>query len=154
MERMLLHGLLTALCVMFFAVILRPLALDLVDFCYGIAMTEEERKAAMGLPFPVSPPPEAESRMLNRAQIRWVLIQEIRMDVMNTAINHENASAVAAFQALVDDYNARGASYTYEAADMRSACEDVAAYREVIREHAIEEVLSQGWDKKFSQESK
>ena len=137
---------LAAVLVAIFSVILRPIALSAVDFWARREMTELERQASYGLPFHVSKPPAGEGVVLNRGQLRWILLQEIRMDAMKSCLNHGNETAVREFMKLVDDYNARGAKYRCELVDLRAAQADIAEYREEIQRSAIAEAEAMGWD--------
>lgn len=130
-----------------FAIIVRPVAMDAADYWNRSEMTDEERLASFGLPFRVSKPPAGASHILNREQLRWIFVQEIRMDAMKECINHDNEFAVRAFMRMVDDYNTRGASYRCEASDLREARQDIEEYQEEIRESAVAEAEAMGWNK-------
>lgn len=130
-----------------FAIMIRPVAWEAVDYWNERGMTNADRRDSMGLPFPVSKPPVGVSHILNRDQLRWIFLQEIRMDAMRTRLNHDNEEAVKKFIRMVDDYNSRAASYQCESADLQAARQDVEQYREAIRESAVAEAEAMGWDK-------
>ncbi len=130
-----------------FAIIVRPVALEAVDYWNQKGMTGAELQDSLGLPFHVSKPPVGVSHILNRGQLRWIFMQEIRMDAMKTRLNHDNEAAVKKFMRMVDDYNSRAASYQCEAADLQAARQDVEQYQEAIRESAIAEAEAMGWDR-------
>ncbi len=130
-----------------FVLIVRPLSLGAVDLWNRHGMTEQDRQESYGLPFPVSKPPSGNGHILNRDQLRWIFMQEIRMDAMKECLNHGNESAVREFMQLVDDYNMRGASYCCETADLRAAQQDIRDYREEIRQSAMAEAEALGWSR-------
>ncbi|MBR2215765.1 MAG: hypothetical protein IJ849_08425 [Selenomonadaceae bacterium] len=145
MEKLITHGLLVTLCISFFAVLTRPLALDAFDLWERLTFTEADSEASYGLPFAVVKPEPVPTQMLNRAQIRWLLIQNERLKVFHEAISPGNSEGQAAFNEMVREYNQR-ADYSFETADMEAAKEDVAQHLEFIRAAALDEVLSSGWE--------
>lgn len=141
------HWMVMAVFLSVFVIIARPLALGAVDLWTCHAMTEQDRQESYGLPFPVSKPPSGNGHILNRGQLRWIFMQEIRMDAMKECLHHGNESAVREFMQLVDDYNMRGASYRCETADLRAAQQDIRDYREEIRQSAMAEAEALGWSR-------
>lgn len=136
-----------AVFVAMFSVILRPVALDAVDHWHRREMTEEERRLSFGLPFHVTKPPVGADHILNREQLRWIFLQEIRLDAMKSCIHRENEMAWKAFRQMVVDYNSRGSSYRSEASELRAARRDIEAYRREIHEGAVAEAEAMGWNK-------
>ena len=132
--------------VAFFSVVMRPVALDAADYWRRSGMTPQERQESYGMPFQVSKPPAGVRHILNREQLRWVLLQEIRMDAMKSCLNQDNEEAVRGFMRMVDDYNAHGASYLCEASELRAARCDIEEYQEEIRKNAIAEAEALGWN--------
>ncbi len=141
------HWMVMAVFISVFAIILRPVALSVVDCWNRQDMTDRDRMASYGLPFHVSKPPVGEGHILNRGQLRWVLMQEIRMNAMQSCLDYGNESAVRQFMQLVDDYNSRGADYRCELIDLWAAQEDVESYHEEIWGSAVAEAEAMGWDR-------
>lgn len=133
-----------------FSVILRPLAFEAVDHWHRKKMTDEDRQVSFGLPFHVTKPPVGADHILNREQLRWIFLQEIRLDAMQSCIHKDNEMAWKGFKQMVVDYNSRGSSYRFEISELRAAQRDIEAYRQEIHEGAAAEAEAMGWNKPFS----
>ncbi len=129
-----------------FVMLFRPIALDVVDSWNCCHMTADESRDSMELPFKLSKPPVGKNHMLNRSQVRWILVMEIRMDEMKSMIHHDNEAAVREFTEMVEDFNARAASYRCETADFQGASKDVEECVNEIKQRAAADVKKLEWD--------
>ncbi|SFT53108.1 hypothetical protein SAMN02910356_00935 [Selenomonas sp. GACV-9] len=146
----LLHGVgswlvyvMIALVVVF---IVKPAIYEHMDASAAAEMTDEQKKEAMGLPLKVSKPREG-AASLEREELRWIVMTEIKLDAMRPHINQYNGKAVDDFNAMVDEFNVRCKEYHYKRSDMQTVRNDMAKYREQIQQKAREEVQAKGWDK-------
>lgn len=78
--------------------------------------------------------------------MRWILVMEIRMDEMKSMIHHDNEAAVREFTEMVEDFNARAASYRCETADFQGASKDVEECVNEIKQRAAADVKKLEWD--------
>lgn len=77
-------------------------------------------------------PPVGTNLVLNPAQIRYCLAEDIRLGAANEVLNNGNASDVERFNAMVLDYNSRCAYFRYRKGSLESAKSDVEVYRTAL----------------------
>ncbi|MCF3935854.1 peptidoglycan-binding protein [Acuticoccus sp. M5D2P5] len=77
----------------------------------------------------VEKPQAGYGRILDVQQIRWCLFEAARLDGARNAADNVTQSQVDAFNARIEDLNARCGNYRYHDADMTEAREDLAAHR-------------------------
>jgi len=77
-------------------------------------------------------PPIGAEYTFTIAQIRWILREGIRIEVMRNIVNPSNATAVDKFNSIVSDYNARVSEFRYIAQDMENAQREIEAIRSQI----------------------
>ena len=128
-----------------FALVLRPLALDLYDLADVKLMETGDRSAAKGLPFRVTPPPIGRNHILNRAELRWVFLTEKRLDMIKPHLNHNREEDVRAFSMLVQDFNRRAGKFRYEKTDYLAAKGDIKKYHLIIEDDALYELSARGF---------
>lgn len=68
-------------------------------------------------------------RVLDMAEIRYCLAEEIRMTAAEAAVNSYNDAEVDRFNVYVDDYNSRCGQYRYRSGAVERARADVERYR-------------------------
>lgn len=141
-----------------FALVTRPVALDVAEYSEqkdesvilfetfeGIEKVEENDENPF--PFSTIKPQEGLDRRLTRAEMRWIFMEEIRLNAIKDIIDEGNAKAHKAFSAMTQDFNVRGANFKYEWRDKNRAQEDVDAYKDEIVKNAVDEARSYGWGK-------
>ena len=127
----------------FFVVVVRPFCLDYVDELWR----ESKKDPVYGLPFAVEAPPAGEGWFLRRSQLRYLLIEEIRLGAMRDLINHDNDKAMREYFDMLEEFNASAQNCFCEKTDYRAAKTDVEPFRERIEAFAAMEVEASGWDR-------
>jgi hypothetical protein len=74
-------------------------------------------------------PPFGSGHTLGRDQIRYCESQKIRVSAWQGALNRYSSTAINAFNAAVDDYNARCSNYRYYSGVLESVRSEVEARR-------------------------
>jgi hypothetical protein len=74
-------------------------------------------------------PPFGSGHTLSRDQIRYCESQKIRVSAWQGALNRYSSTAINAFNAAVDDYNARCSNYRYYSGVLESVRSEVEARR-------------------------
>ena len=87
-------------------------------------------------------PPAGTTDTLTLAQIRWILREGIRIETMRDIVNPRNESAVAEFNTMVNNYNARVSDIRYVEQDMEHAQREIEAIRSLIVQEAVSEARS------------
>jgi len=77
-------------------------------------------------------PDQGSDQLLNRAQLQYCLAEAVRIEGAQKALAPSIANQVAAYNAYVDDFNARCGSYRYYESDMDAAKAYVEAHRAAI----------------------
>jgi hypothetical protein len=70
---------------------------------------------------------------LTRAEIRYCLAEQIRLQGAQAVLNRSKGDDIGRFNAMVDDYNSRCSSFRYRSGDLESARSDVEPGRERLR---------------------
>lgn len=126
----------------FFVIMTRPATLDVADdYVAGEAAKES------GESFFAVRPPEGDGWFLTRANLRWLLREEIRLSAMRPLIHQDNETALKEYIAMLDDYNRCARNSACETADMKRARAEAESRRAEIEAEAAEEVRARGWDK-------
>ena len=73
----------------------------------------------------------------DRSQLRYCLSESIRMDAWEGQVNQYSNASVAAFNAAVNDYNARCAHIRYPRADLESVRSEVDANRMTLTRQGL-----------------
>lgn len=74
-------------------------------------------------------PPIGTNNVLNYAQLRYCLAEDIRIGAARTAVNYYIESDVDRFNAMVADYNSRCGQFRYRRGSLESARSDVERFR-------------------------
>jgi hypothetical protein len=77
-------------------------------------------------------PPIGTSNVLNYAQLRYCLAEDIRVGASRSAVNNYIESDVDRFNAMVADYNSRCGQFRYKRGSLESARSDVERYRSTL----------------------
>lgn len=126
--------------------IVKPAIYEHMDASAAAEMTEEQKQEAMGLPLKISKPRQG-AASLEREELRWIAMTEIKLDAMRPQINPYNGKAVDEFNAMVDEFNVRCKEYRYKRSDMQTVRNEMNKYQDQIKQKAREEVQAKGWDK-------
>ena len=133
--------------VFFFVTLTHSAALDAADDFASSGKTAEQISADFDIPFAVEHPPKGSGWLLNRAHLRWLIREEIRLNAMRDSINFENERAIKEYMEQLDEFNAVAARCFCEHGDFRAATRDIEPYREKIVEAAHLEAEANGWHK-------
>jgi len=79
-------------------------------------------------------PPVATNQTLSRAEIRYCIAEEIRLQGAQGAIDRRKGDDIRRFNAMVDDYNSRCSSFRYRSGTLESARRDVEPNRDRLRQ--------------------
>lgn len=77
-------------------------------------------------------PPIGEGHTLNREQLRYCVVEKIRLDAIETVINAYRSLEVDKFNVLVADYNSRCGRFRYQRGSLESVRAEVEARRSEI----------------------
>lgn len=77
-------------------------------------------------------PPIGTNNVLNYAQLRYCLSEDIRIGAARTAVNNYIESDVDRFNAMVADYNSRCGQFRYRRGSLESARSDVERFRSTL----------------------
>lgn len=77
-------------------------------------------------------PPVGTDNVLNYAQLRYCLSEDIRIGVAKTAVNSYSESDVDRFNAMVNDYNSRCGQFRYRRGSLESVRSDIERYRSTL----------------------
>jgi hypothetical protein len=77
-------------------------------------------------------PPSGSGLTLSRDQIRYCESQKIRVSAWQSALNRYSSTAISAFNAAIDDYNARCSNYRYYSGVLESVRSEVEARRYIL----------------------
>jgi len=78
-------------------------------------------------------PPTGTDLVLSTSQIRYCLMEKIRLDGAKAAVNNYSDSDVERFNAMVADYNSRCGSFRYQRGALESAQQDIAPYQNELQ---------------------
>jgi hypothetical protein len=82
-----------------------------------------DTRPALEMPLP------GEGQTLNLAQLRYCVAQGFRIDGARLAVNSADPVAIAQFNAMVEDFNSRCASFRYRAGTLEQAKQSIAPYQ-------------------------
>lgn len=74
-------------------------------------------------------PPISRGATLDRAQIRYCVAEDIRLEAARGAVPGNREAEVQRFNAMVEDYNGRCASFRYRSGQLQSVRSEVEARR-------------------------
>ena len=127
--------------------VIKPAIYEHMDASAAAEMTEAEKQESMGLPLKISKPPQGKSTTLNREELRWMAMMDIKLEAMRPHINQYNNKAIDEFNAMINEYNARCGEFRYRRSDLQTVRNEMEKYQEQIKQKAREEVQAKGWDK-------
>ena len=130
-----------------FIVVTRSAALNIADDMATDGKSAEQVMADNDMPFMVTRPPDGGGWLLTRANLRWLVREEIRLEAMRSVVNFENDRALKEYIAMLREFNAIAENCSCEAEDWRAARADIERFRAVIEENARLEAEVNGWDK-------
>lgn len=78
-------------------------------------------------------PPVGTNQTLSRAEIRYCIAEEIRLQGAQGAIDRRKGDDIRRFNAMVDDYNSRCSSFRYRSGMLETARRDVEPNRDRLR---------------------
>jgi len=78
-------------------------------------------------------PPAGTGNTLSRAEIRYCLAEEIRLQGAQGVLNRTKGDDIARFNVMVDDYNSRCSRFRYRSGDIETARGEVEPNRERLR---------------------
>jgi hypothetical protein len=87
-------------------------------------------------------PPPGVGRVLNYAQLRYCVAEDIRVKAMEGMINRYRGVEVGGFNSYVSDFNGRCGSFKYRSGSLESVRSDAANRTAQIEEEARQRVLS------------
>lgn len=82
-------------------------------------------------------PPVGTGLTLGRSQIRYCLSERIRMEAWQGQLNKYSQTALDAFNASVNDYNARCSNYQYRGDDLESVRAEVESNRAALTQQGV-----------------
>lgn len=92
----------------------------------------------------VSPPPVGSGLELDASQVRYCTFEKARLTALQGMVSDTNSVAIDGFNARVNDYNARCASFRYRPSDLDAA--QAVAVRDADRITAEAQTIARGWE--------
>ena len=146
MRRLLGNFAVVFVCVFFFVTLTHRAALDAADNFSARNKSAAGIEADYDIPLPVEKPPKGGGWLLNRANLRWLRCEEIRLEAMRSVVNFDNERAIKEYIAETWAFNAVAKNCFCEIADLKAAWADVEPFRATIEETAHFEAQTNGWD--------